>query len=141
MESLTGKSFGHYQVIEQLGEGGMATVYKARDTNLEREVAVKIIRREAFPAEQTDQLLKRFEREAKALAQLVHPNIVNVIDYGSQEGNPYLVMNYLPGGTLKQKMGKSMPWQEAAHLLLPIAEALDYAHSHNIIHRDVRGRP
>lgn len=138
MENLTGKSFGHYQVIEKLGEGGMAAVYKALDTNLEREVAVKIIRREAFPPEQTDQLLKRFEREAKALAQLVHPNIVNVIDYGSQEGNPYLVMNFLPGGTLKQKMGKLMPWQEAARLILPIAEALDYAHSHNIIHRDVK---
>ena len=107
MENLTGRSFGHYQVIEQLGEGGMATFYKARDTNLERDVSVKIIRREAFPAEQTDQLLKRFEREAKALAQLVHPNIVNVIDYGSQEGYPYLVMNYLPGGHAEAKDGQA----------------------------------
>jgi branched-chain amino acid transport system substrate-binding protein len=135
---LIGKFLGHYQILEQLGEGGMATVYKAFDTNLEREVAVKVIRREAFPPEQTDHLLKRFEREAKALAQLVHPNIVNVIDYGSQDGNPYLVMNFLPGGTLKGKLGKPMPWPEAVKLLLPIAEALDYAHSRNIIHRDVK---
>ena len=138
MENLIGKSLGRYHILEQLGEGGMATVFKAYDTNLEREVAVKIIRREAFPPEQSDHLLKRFEREAKALAQLVHPNIVNVIDYGSQDGNPYLVMNFLPGGTLKDKLGKPMPWPEAVKLLLPIAEALDYAHSRNIIHRDVK---
>jgi branched-chain amino acid transport system substrate-binding protein len=138
MENLIGKSLGRYHILEQLGEGGMATVFKAYDTNLEREVAVKIIRREAFPPEQSDHLLKRFEREAKALAQLVHPNIVNVIDYGSQDGNPYLVMNFLPGGTLKDKLGKPMPWPEAVKMLLPIAEALDYAHSRNIIHRDVK---
>jgi len=138
MENMIGKTISHYQILEQLGEGGMATVFKAYDTNLEREVAIKIIRREAFPPEQSDQLLKRFEREAKSLARMSHPNIVKVLDYGEYGNSPYLVLEYLPGGTLKDKLGKPMPWQEAARLLLPIAEALDYAHSQNIIHRDVK---
>ena len=138
MESLIGKTLGHYKVLELLGQGGMSTVYKAYDTNLDREVAIKIIRRDAFPPEQTDQLLKRFEREAKALAHMVHPHIVNIIDYGSQENNPYLVMNYLSGGSLKDRMGKPIAWQEVVRLLEPIAEALDYAHSLGIVHRDVK---
>src|SRR5512136_796258 len=121
MSDLTGQSMGRYHILEQLGEGGMATVFKAYDTRLERDAAVKVIRRDAFPANQMDNILKRFEREAKALARLTHPNIVNVIDYGEQEGTPYLVMEYLPGGTLKQKLGQPMPWQETVRLLLPIA--------------------
>ncbi len=138
MPNLIGQSLGRYHLLEQLGEGGMATVYKAYDTRLERDVAVKIIRRKAFPEEQLERILKRFEREAKALARLTHPNIVGVIDYGEHEGAPYLVMPYLPGGTLKQRLGKPIPWQEAVHILLPIAQALEYAHEHNIIHRDIK---
>jgi branched-chain amino acid transport system substrate-binding protein len=138
MEDLTGKSLGHYLIVERLGEGGMATVYKASDTHLDRIIAVKVIRREAFPPEQIDILLKRFQREAKALAQLVHPNIVNVIDYGTHEDSPYLVMNFLPGGTLKEKLGSPLPWQEATRLILPIARALQFAHARGIVHRDVK---
>jgi endo-alpha-1,4-polygalactosaminidase (GH114 family)/tRNA A-37 threonylcarbamoyl transferase component Bud32 len=138
MPNLTGQSIGRYHILEQLGEGGMATVYKVYDTRLERDVAIKIIRTGAFPPEQLEHFLKRFDREAKALARLTHPNIVSVIDYGEFEGAPFLVMTYLPGGTLKPQMGKSMSWREAVKLLLPIAEALDYAHSQNIIHRDIK---
>lgn len=138
MENLIGKSLGYYLILERLGEGGMATVYKARDTNLDRTMAIKVIRREAFPPEQIDILLKRFQREAKALAQLVHPNIVNIIDFGSYEDSPYLVMNFLPGGTLKEKLGRPLPWQEAIRLLLPVARALQFAHARGIIHRDVK---
>jgi len=138
MSNLIGQSLGRYHILEQLGEGGMATVYKAYDTRLERDVAVKIIRRGAFPPDQLDRILKRFEREAKALAKLSHPNIVGVIDYGEHEGSPYLVMEYLPGGTLKQRLGKPVPWQEAVRILIPITEALEYAHEHNIIHRDIK---
>jgi basic membrane protein A len=139
MENLIGQSLGRYHILEQLGEGGMATVYKAYDTRLERDVAVKIIRRNAFPPEQIERILKRFEREAKSLAKLSHPNIVGVIDYGEHEGAPYLVLEYLPGGTLKERMkGQPMPWQEAVRLLTPIAGALDYAHDQKIIHRDVK---
>jgi len=82
--------------------------------------------------------LKRFEREAKALARLTHPNIVKVTDYGEYESKPYLVMPYLPGGTLKTKLGKPMSWNEAVELILPVAEALRYAHSEHMIHRDVK---
>ncbi len=139
MTNLIGQSLGRYHILEQLGEGGMATVYKAFDTRLERDVAIKIIRRKAFPEEQLDRILARFEREAKSLARLSHPNILKVLDFGNYEGSPYLVLEYLPGGTLKDKLkGQPMEWQGAVRVLLPIAQALAYAHEHNIIHRDVK---
>jgi serine/threonine protein kinase len=139
MTNLIGKTIDRYHILEQLGEGGMATVYKAYDTRLERDVAVKIIRKKAFPEEQLDRILKRFEREAKALARLSHPNILKVHDYGEYEGSPYLVLEYLHGGTLKEKLkGKPMDWQDAIRILLPIAQALEYAHEHGIIHRDIK---
>jgi serine/threonine protein kinase len=138
MPSLIGQSLGRYHILEQLGEGGMATVYKAYDTRLERDVAVKVIRKSAFSQEVVERMLKRFEREAKALARLTHPNIVGVIDYGEYEGSPYLVMPYLPGGTLKQRLGKPIPWQDAARTLLPISRALQFAHEQSIVHRDVK---
>jgi eukaryotic-like serine/threonine-protein kinase len=140
MPDLTGQTIGRYRILEKLGEGGMALVYKAHDTRLERQVAIKIIRREVFSPLVLERVLKRFEREAKALARLSHPNIVHVHDYGKYRGAPYLVMEYLPGGVLKTLSGASdrLSWQEAARLLLPIAEALDYAHSQNVIHRDVK---
>ena len=138
MASLVCKSLGRYQIVEQLGEGGMAFVYKAYDTRLERFVAIKIIRQEAFNPGMLDQVMKRFEREAKALAKLSHPNIVPVYDYGEFEGAPYLVMQYIPGGVLNLKRSAPMPWQEAVQILLPIAQALAYAHEHNIVHRDIK---
>ncbi|MBA4383821.1 MAG: hypothetical protein C0410_03730 [Anaerolinea sp.] len=138
MNNLIGQSLGRYHITEKLGEGGMATVYKAFDTRLERDVAVKIIRKEAFSQELIGQMLKRFEREAKTLAKLTHPNIVPIIDYGEYESSLYLVMPYLAGGTLKQLMGKPMAWQSAIRLLLPISKALAYAHEQDVIHRDVK---
>lgn len=135
MANLTGKDLGRYHIIEQLGEGGMAAVYKAFDTRLERFVAIKVI---TFGQYDKEMFLLRFEREAKALARLSHPNIVKVHDYGEEGGLPYLVMEYLPGGTLKSKLGKPMPWHEAIQLILPIAQALGYAHNLNIVHRDVK---
>jgi len=138
MTDLIGKSIERYHILEQLGEGGMAVVYKAYDTRLEREVAVKVIRRDAFPAQHNERIFKRFEREARALARLSHPNIVKVLDYGTHDGSPFLVLEYLPGGTLKHRLGKPIPWQEAAALLIPVARALHYAHENKIVHRDVK---
>lgn len=139
MSNLIGQSLGRYHILEQLGEGGMAIVYKAYDTRLEADVAVKVIRTENILPNVLERALKRFEREAKSLAQLTHPNIVKVTDYGEYDGKPYLIMPYLPGGTLKSKLtGKPMHWQEAARILIPIADALGYAHQHDIIHRDVK---
>ena len=140
MNDLSGQALGRYHLIEKLGEGGMAVVYKAVDTRLECEVAVKIIRTEDLPQSGVERALKRFEREAKAVAQLNHPNIVRVMDYGEQDGMPYLVMPYQPGGTLKELINErgQIPWDETVHLLIPIAEALGYAHLQGVIHRDVK---
>jgi len=136
MPNLIGQSLGRYHILEQLGEGGMAIVYKAYDTRLEREVALKVV----LPTRQHSQkFIKRFEREAKALARLSHPNIVKVLDFGKHEDLPFIVMEYISEGTLKKRLkGKPLPWAETAILLAPVARALDYAHQQGIIHRDVK---
>jgi len=137
--NLLGQTIGRYQIEAQLGEGGMATVYRALDTRLDRMVAIKFIRKDAFTTELLVQVLARFEREAKALARLSHPNIVKVHDYGEFEGSPYLVMEYVRGGTLKErKSGIPIPWEEASRLLTPVARALNYAHLNQIVHRDIK---
>ena len=117
----------------------MATVYKAFDTRLEADVAVKVIRTDNLAPNVLDRVRKRFDREAKALAKLTHPNIVKITDYGEHEGVPYLVMPHLPGGTLKERIRQGRtPWQEAVRLLAPIAGALEYAHRQKIVHRDIK---
>lgn len=138
MSDLIGQTIDRYLILDQLGQGGMATVFKAFDLRLERHVAVKVIRRGAFPPDMLGQILKRFEREAKALARLNHPNIVGVIDYGNYEGAPYLVMPFIPSGTLKEKIKQPVHYSEAAQILAPIARALAYAHDQDIIHRDIK---
>lgn len=138
MSDLSGHIVGRYKITERLGEGGMAIVYKAWDTRLERDVAVKIIRPGAFTPDMLTDVLARFEREAKALARMSHPHIVKVYDYGEHEGSPYLVMEYLPGGTLKKLLGSPIPWQDAIRLLLPVARGVAYAHQHGILHRDIK---
>ena len=138
MQDLTGHDIGRYHIVERLGEGGMATVYKAYDNRLERYVAIKVIRTDMFAPNVLEEVLKRFEREAKALARLAHPHIVKVHDFGDFDGTPYLIMEYLPGGTLKRYTGKPMPFAEASRLLAPIARALEYAHQQNIMHRDIK---
>ncbi len=139
MTDFTGLYFDRYHILGPLGEGGMASVYKAYDARLERDVAVKIIRLDMFTPAALPQVLKRFEREAKSLGKLSHPNIVGINDYGEHEGIPYLVMEYLPGGTLKDRLkGQPLPWQDAIRLLLPIARALQFSHQQGIVHRDVK---
>ncbi len=138
MKILPGDSIGRYHILEQLGEGGMAGVYKAYDTRLEREVAIKFLRTELFGEAVLEQLYKRFEREAKALARLSHFHIVKIHDFGEYENTPYLVMEYVPGGTLKSRMGKPIPWRDAFEVLLPVARAVEYAHQHGVLHRDIK---
>jgi serine/threonine protein kinase len=139
MSDFTGQTFDRYLLLEPAGQGGMASVYKAYDTRLERDVAVKIIRTDMFIPATLQHVLKRFEREAKSLAKLSHPNIVSIIDYGEHDSVPYLVMEYLPGGTLKNRLvSQHLRWQESFRLLLPIARALQFAHQQGIIHRDVK---
>jgi serine/threonine protein kinase len=133
-----GQNIGRYRITDKLGTGGMAIIYKAYDTRLERDVAIKVIRTKAIPAQQHERLMKRFQREAKAQAQFNHPNIVPVYDYGVHEGMPYLVMEYIPGGTLKERISGPVDVQQAVAWVLPIADALAYAHQQGIIHRDVK---
>lgn len=138
MNDVMPEYFGRYQVVKLLGKGGMAMVYQARDPRLDRDVAVKVI----LPDQQKDvSFLRRFEREARVLAQLTHPNIVPITDYGEQDGLPYLVMPYLPGGSLKESLAgltNPTPAAEAARILAPIARALHAAHQEGIIHRDIK---
>ena len=135
-EDSTG-TIGRYEIEREIGRGGMAVVYKARDPRLDRWVAIKLIQAKAFAANIFGHIRERFEREAKALARLDHPNIVKVLDYGEHEGAPYLVMDYLEGATLKE-VRKPLRVETAVRLLRPIAEALDYVHRHGLLHRDIK---
>ena len=135
MKDLIGKDVGRFHIEEQLGEGGMATVYKAFDTELERTVAIKFIRSEFI---QQESAIPRFKREAQALAKLNHPNINRVLDYAWHEDSPYFILEYLSGGNLKQLIGEPMEWKKAAGLILQIGKALAYAHGHKVVHRDIK---
>ena len=135
---FSGFEIDRYHIIEKLGQGGMAVVYKAFDTKLERYVAIKIVRTDIYGPSSRERVNQRFEREAKTLSKLEHPNIIAIIDYGYWEESPYLVMPFIPGGTLKDKLGKPIYWREAIQLLMPIVDALVYAHSKGLIHRDVK---
>lgn len=138
MDNFIGQTLGRYHITNSLGKGGMATVYKGYDPTSGQEVAIKIIRRESLAAELHERIFIRFEREALALEKLSHPNIVNVLEYGNQNDTPFLVMEYVPAGTLKKLLGKPIPWHESFSMLIPIAKALAFSHSENIIHRDVK---
>ena len=138
MDSLVGHDVGRYHIIEPLGAGGMAEVYRSFDARLERDVAIKFIRRDAVSNLDLPAMLKRFELEARALARLSHPNIVKIFDYGEHEGSPYLVMEFIRGGSLKRLTGRPIHYGKAAELLAPVARALYYAHTTGVLHRDVK---
>lgn len=136
-DNLIGKTLGgRYRILEKIGEGGMAVVYKATDLNLDRFVAIKFIHLQGTGS---NTALARFKQEALALAKLSHPYILSIFDIGELEGRPYLVMEYIPGGTLKELLnGKPIPWERAVQITISLARALDTAHSKGIIHRDVK---
>jgi eukaryotic-like serine/threonine-protein kinase len=128
---------GRYRLESKLGSGGMSTVYLARDETLQRWVAVKVMHREI--SDQPDQL-ERFRREARAVAQLSHPNVVAVIDAGEDSGYPYIVLEYVEGETLKQRIDRlgRLPVDEAAAYGIEIGRGLAAAHAQRLIHRDVK---
>jgi serine/threonine-protein kinase len=128
---------GRYRLDAQIGAGGMSTVYRAFDTVLERQVAIKLMHREI--ASDSDQL-ERFRREARAVAQLNHPYVVGVIDAGEDDGTPYIVFEYVEGETLKDRIRRFGRLQvgEAVAYAIEIARALGAAHDHQIVHRDVK---
>ena len=126
-----------YQILEKIGQGGMAVVFRALDLRLNREVAVKIIRDELF---RDAEMLRRFYAEAHAIAQLSHSGIVAVYDVSQNENVGYLVMELISGITLRQYIDrkKAVPWKQVAHFSRQIADALQHAHEHGIIHRDIK---
>ncbi len=137
MESLIDRTLGGYNLTQELGMGGMATVYKAYQPRLERSVAVKVLD-PAFITDDSD-VLARFRREAKAIAALRHPNILTVYDYGEEEGLAYIVMEYVEGGTLKDRLeGEPFEPQRAVGLSIGVGRALAFGHDQGIIHRDVK---
>ena len=134
--SLIGRQVGSYQVISLLGAGGMGEVYEARDTKLGRTVAIKVLPREFV---HDPERLARFQREAKMLASLNHPNIATIYGLEQFDGVHYLVMELVPGKTLAERIAKgALPLEEALKLAGQIAEALEAAHEKGVIHRDLK---
>ena len=131
-----GSSLGRYRVIEQLGRGGMATVYRCHDPNLDRYVAVKVL--PSFHTEDPT-FTGRFTQEAQTVAKLSHPNILQIYDFGEDKGFTYIVSELVPGGDLQDMLkGEPLPVLDVLKFMRPPAEALDYAHASGIIHRDLK---
>ncbi|MBN1121190.1 MAG: protein kinase [Anaerolineae bacterium] len=138
MNDLIGQKLGAYQITGEIGHGGMADVYRAHQPSIDRDVAIKML-----PAHlmQDRQFLDRFNREVQVIAKLQHPHILSVYDYGEYNGQPYIVMQYVPTGTLADIIiasAKGLPLVEVARLVEQIASALDFAHEKGIVHRDFK---
>ena len=136
MAILPGRRLGPYEILSAIGAGGMGEVYKARDTRLDRTVAIKIL-----PEHLADrpELRDRFDREAKTIASLNHPHICTLFDTGRQDGTDFLVLEYIEGETLAQRLTKGpLPLQQVLQHAIEIADALDKAHRKGITHRDLK---
>lgn len=131
-----GYMLGPYKIIQKIGRGGMATVYKAYQETMDRYVAIKVL---SFQFMNHPEILGRFQHEARVIARLEHPHILPVYEYGESDGIPYMVMRYLEAGTLKERLTSgpiSMP--EIDHIFTQLADALAYAHENGVIHRDIK---
>lgn len=137
MENLAGIQLGPYQVMEAFGEGGMATIYKGYQPSMERYVALKVLPRKLA---ESPEFVGRFKQEAKMLANLMHPHILPVFDYGDAQGYTYIVMPLVSGGTLAQRMsgGRPIPMAEIVVMMSQVGSALGYAHSRGLVHRDIK---
>jgi serine/threonine-protein kinase len=136
MPFVIGETIGPYQLVDQLGLGGMALVFKAYHPKLDRFVAIKVLH-QAFTDDSN--FLARFQREARVVAQLDHPNIVPIYDYSEYEGRPYLVMKFIEGETLKARLERGpLTSLEVMQIVNKIGAALSYAHAHKVLHRDIK---
>jgi serine/threonine protein kinase len=136
MENLEGRTLGHYRIVEKIGQGGMGVVYRAHDERLDRDVAVKVLPEEV--AQDPDRV-ERFEREAKAVAQLDHPNILAIHDFGTKDGLTYSVTELLEGENLRDRIPiGGIGWPKTAEIAAAVADGLAAAHSKGIIHRDLK---
>ncbi|HEY8712204.1 MAG TPA: serine/threonine-protein kinase, partial [Thermoanaerobaculia bacterium] len=136
MDLITGSRLGPYEIISRIGAGGMGEVFKARDTRLDRSVAIKVLPRDFA---ENAQLKLRLEREAKSISQLSHPHICTLHDIGHADGVDYLVMEFLEGTSLADRLERGvLPVADVLRLGAQIAEALDRAHRAGIVHRDVK---
>jgi len=136
MPDLIGRTLGHYRIVEKIGEGGMGEVYRAHDERLDRDVAIKVLPEEVAGVQDR---LERFEREAKLLASLNHPNIATLHGLEKEEGRGFLVMELVEGSSLAGVLARgAIPVDEALEIALQIANALETAHEHGIIHRDLK---
>jgi len=133
--SVPAEKYSRYEIGKELGQGGMATVYRAYDPRFEREVAVKILKKDLL---EDTQLKERFERETKIIARLEHAVIVPVYDVGFDNGQLFYVMRYMAGGSLSERIEKGLTPHEIAHILIRMAAALDYAHAKGVVHRDLK---
>src|SRR3990172_4118159 len=136
VDPLLGKKLSHYEILAKIGEGGMGVVYRARDTRLGREVAVKVIS-SSFSGDRDR--VKRFEQEARAAGALNHPNIVSIYDVGTHDDSPFVVMELAEGETLRAKVGRGpLPVRKAVDYAVQVAEGLAAAHGKGIVHRDLK---
>ena len=138
MSDLSGKTLGQYQVIKPIGQGGMAKIYLAYQPSVRREVAIKVM---SSPLQESAGSIKRFAQEVEVIAHLQHPQIIPVYDFGEHDDQIYIVMAYIRGGTLADRIEQApdgLPDRETIRLLDLIAEGLDYAHSKGIVHRDLK---
>jgi serine/threonine protein kinase len=133
--ALVGQTLGQYRLVDRIGRGGMATVYKAYQPSLDRYVAVKVL--PTYLAHDPD-FATRFRREARAIAKLNHPRILPVHDFGQEGELSYIVMRYVEGGTLKKILGQPLALDRVVDIIVQVGDALDYAHQQGIIHRDVK---